>query len=71
MFAFDYLLFMMLGDEERGQSVKCTLQPSLFPFIFFMLSFCCLIHGRNFLELDLSYYFLRVQTGPLKLSQSS
>lgn len=68
MFAFDFLLYTIVGDEERGQSVKGTLEPSLFPFIFFMLSFCCLIHGRSFLELDLSYYFLRVQTGHLKLS---
>lgn len=71
MFAFDFLLFTILGDEERGQSVKSTLEPPFFPFIFFMLSFCCLIRGRSFLELDLSYYFLRLQTGPLKLSQSS
>lgn len=65
MFAFDFLLFTILGDEKRGQSVKYKLEHSLLPFIFFMLSFCCLICGRSFLELDLSYYFLRVETGPL------
>lgn len=28
MFAFDFLLLVILGDEERGQSVKCILEPS-------------------------------------------
>lgn len=39
MFAFDFLLFTILGDEKRGQSVKYKLEHSLLPFIFFMLSF--------------------------------
>lgn len=67
----NFLLFTILGDEERGQSVKCTLELPIVPFIFFILLFCCLFCGKSFLELELSYYFLRVQSGPLKLSQCS